>query len=285
MRGAALSMTILRPRSTAEALRALAETPDALPLSGGTDLMVSWNMGLLNGRRIVDISGLRDWSKISPCPGGLRIGALATHSAIRSHPEVQAHFPLLAEACAGIGALQIQNRGTLGGNIANASPAGDTFPALAVYEAVVRTAFAGGSRTIPFLGIFAGVKKTTLHPGELIESVELTFPQPKPGRRLYRKVGTRAAQAISKTAAAGLLWFAKDRSVAQIRFALGSMAPTVRRLRAAEAFLAGKRLDEPVIREACALLERDVSPIDDIRSTKAYRLRVSQNILRGFLQS
>jgi xanthine dehydrogenase iron-sulfur cluster and FAD-binding subunit A len=171
----------------------------------------------------------------------------------------------------------------LGGNIANASPAGDTFPALAVYDARVRLLSTAGRRTLPIVDVFAGVKKTVLGPGELIEAIDIDYPKP-PARELFRKVGTRAASAISKTVAAGLLWLRKDGTIRELRFALGSMAPTVRRLRTVETFVAGKKTTKDVVEEAVALLEKDVSPIDDLRSTRFYRLEVSKNMLRGFLQ-
>ena len=106
----------------------------------------------------------------------------------------------------------------------------------------------------------------------------------RPARQMFRKVGTRAAQAISKTVAAGLLWMRRDGRVRELRFALGSMAPTVKRLAAVEAFVRGRRLDRRTIAAACALLEQDVSPIDDVRSTRAYRLEVSRNLLRAFME-
>ncbi|MBI5596440.1 MAG: xanthine dehydrogenase family protein subunit M [Elusimicrobia bacterium] len=283
MRGDAGSMTYLRPRDPEEALRLAGECPDALALAGGTDIMVAWNAGRLNGRSILDLSGLDDWRRVSTTRDGIDIGALVTHAQLIRHRELAAGWPLLAAACATVGGPQIQARGTLGGNIANASPAGDTFPALAVYEARVRVRSSRGGRELPFAEVFAGVKRTHLAPGELIVSVHLPRP-PEPDRQLFRKVGTRAAQAISKAVAAGLLWTDSGGSVRELRFALGSMAPTVRRLRRAEEFLRGRRLDKGVVSEAARLLEEDVSPISDVRSTAAYRLRASQNILRGFLE-
>ena len=131
--------------------------------------------------------------------------------------------------------------------------------------------------------MFAGVKKTNLEPGELICAVEIPYLARRPYRQLYRKVGTRAAMSISKTVAAGLLWLEPDRGVRELRFALGSMAPTVRRLKAAEELVKGKRLSPEVAAEACELLRKDVSPIDDVRSTAQYRLHVSQNLLSAFL--
>lgn len=284
MRGDPGSMTLLQPASVEEALTLYARNPRAVPLAGGTDFMVAWNAGLANGRTILDLSRLEIWKRIAETKTGVRIGALVTHGEIQRHPRIRKRFPLLVEACATIGGQQIQARGTLGGNIANASPAGDTFPPLAVYEARVRLRSAGGTRTLALPDVFTGVKKTALHEGELIESIEIDFPR-APSRRLFRKVGTRAASAISKTVAAGLLWLSRDGRIREVRFALGSMAPTVRRLLAAEAFLAGKRPSARVADEAAALLEKDVSPIDDLRSTRAYRLEVSKSLLRAFLRT
>ncbi len=278
-------MSVLRPRSAKEALAAYARTPEAVPIVGGTDFMVTWNLGDLNDRVVLDLSRLDEWSRIEQTAAGdgLRIGALATHTALQRHPIVRRRFGLLVAACATIGGVQIQNRGTIGGNIANASPAGDTLPPLAVYDARIHIASADGRRSVPFLDIFAGVKKTTLRPGELIEAIELPFPSSTPDRELFRKVGTRAAQAISKTVAAGLLWLSRDGYVREVRLSLGSMAPTVRRLRRVEAHLTGQRLTPDIIREACALVSADVAPIDDVRSTAAYRLTTSQRVLEGFL--
>lgn len=277
-------MRVLRPRTVQEALDAYARHKDALPLAGGTDFMVAWNTGSENGRRILDLGSITSWRRVRDRSGGLRLGALATHWQLQQDPRVVKRLPLLAEACTTIGGRQIQSRGTLGGNIANASPAGDTFPALAVYDAGVRLVSASGRRTVSFVDVFAGVKTTVLAPGELIESVDVEFPR-KPARQMFRKVGTRAASAISKTVAAGLLWTRKDGAIRELRFALGSMAPTVKRLRAAESFVVGKKPTTEVVEEAAALLEADVSPIDDLRSTRLYRLEVSKNLLRRFLQA
>ncbi len=284
MRGSPETMEVMRPRTAREAVTVYGRDPEALPLAGGTDLMVLWNMGSLNNRRVLDLSGVKEWTRIVKVRGGLRIGSLATHAQIIDDPAVIKTFPLLAEACSEVGAVQVQNRGTLGGNIANASPAGDTFPPLAVYEAKVHLVSPRGRRVIPFLDVFAGVKKTTLGESELIEAVELPEPASAPSRRLFRKVGTRSTQAISKTVAAGLLWLEKGGEVRELRFALGSMAPTVRRLRRAEAALKGKRLSSEAVEAATALLKADVSPIDDVRSTAEYRLAASRNILRSFLE-
>ncbi len=284
MRGAPQGMSVLRPQSGEEAVRLFAENPSARPLAGGTDYMVLWNTGAANGQSILDLSGVKEWRAIRKTAAGLSIGSLVTHAELRDDPALRREFPLLAQATAVVGAEQIQNRGTLGGNIANASPAGDTFPALAVYEATVKTISLKGTRSLPLLHTFSSVKKTSLEPGELIAAIDIPYLSKKPYRQIFRKVGTRAAMAISKTVAAGLMWLERDRTVRELRFALGSMAPTVRRLKAAEDFVKGKRLTPEVAAEACELLQKDVSPIDDTRSTAEYRLHVSQNLLSDFIR-
>lgn len=284
MRGDASTVKVVRPRTVQQAVDAYGRDARGLALAGGTDVMVLWNLGALNGRTVVDLSRLTEWTRVARLSEGLTIGSLVTHARLKRDKEILARFPLLAQACATIGAAQIQNRGTLGGNLANASPAGDTFPPLAVYEALVHVVSTRGKRMLAFSELFTGVKKTSLRPGELIAAVELHDPHKKPSRQYFRKVGTRAAQAISKVVAAGALWLNPDKTVKEARFALGSVAPTVRRLKAVEEFLQNKTLDPKTISEACGLVEIDISPIDDIRSTRAYRLAVSKNLLREFLE-
>ena len=196
MRGDARSMKVLRPRSVDDALELYRRHPDAVPLAGGTDFMVAWNGGSENAHsrferhHVVAAHPSCGLDASRRCPRDtLAIAARASRE-----KEVPASRRRLRHH------RQTQSRGTLGGNIANASPAGDTFAPLAVYEATVRLRSAAGRRKL-FMKVFAGVKKTHLRPGELIESVELDFP-PKPARQLFRKVGTRSASAISKTVAA-----------------------------------------------------------------------------------
>jgi len=283
MRGNPAGMQWHRPTKLDEALRWYASHPQALPLAGGTDVMVLWNAGEYNDRAILDLSALKSWSRVRVTDTHIRLGALVTMSQLQQHAEVARRLPLLVQACATVGGLQIQNRATIAGNIANASPAGDSFAPLVVYEARVQLVSAAGRRMVPVLEVFAGVKKTHLQPGELIAAIEIPLPR-RPARAMFRKVGTRAAQAISKTVAAGLLWMRRDGSVRELRFALGSMAPTVRRLKHVEEFVQGRRLNARTVKAALELLEQDVSPIDDLRSTRAYRLQVSRNLLGEFLQ-
>jgi CO/xanthine dehydrogenase FAD-binding subunit len=237
----------------------------------------------MNGRAVLDLAGIREWDRIRVDRRSLRIGALVTHARLEEHAVVCRRFPLLVSACAVVGGVAIQNRGTLAGNVANASPAGDTFPPLAVYDAVVHAVSPSGKRAIPVLDAFAGVKKTTLGKAELIEAVEVPFLPRPPSRQLFRKVGTRAAQALSKVVAAGLVWKKKDGRIDEIRLALGSVAPTVRRLRRVEALVAGERPTPAVLDEAAKLVAVEISPIDDVRSTADYRRFVCQAIVRDFL--
>jgi len=283
MRGDAARTEIVRPRSAAEAVSAYGQRPELLPLAGGTDVMVGWNAGLGNGRPMLDLSRIREWTRIVVGPGGVRIGALVTHSRIQEHAKVAARLPLLVAACAEVGGVAIQNRGTLAGNVANASPAGDTFPPLAVYEAVVLAVSPSGRRAVPLAAIFAGVKKTTLQPAELIEAIEVKWPARRPARQMFRKIGTRAAQALSKVVAAGLLWTRRDGRVDELRFAIGSVAPTVRRLHRVEDLVRGERLTRGLLERAEALVAEEIAPIDDVRSTAAYRRHVAGALLRQFL--
>lgn len=258
------------------------QRPDLLPLAGGTDVMVGWNAGLGNGRAILDLSRLREWTRITVDARGVRIGALVTHAQIQEHAVARKQLPLLALACAEVGGVAIQNRGTLAGNVANASPAGDTFPPLAVYEAIVHVVSAAGRRAVPIAEVFAGVKKTTLRPAELIEAIEIPSLA-RPTRQFFRKVGTRAAQALSKVVAAGLVWQGRDRRIREARLALGSVAPTVRRLRRVEELLAGERVSPALLDKAETLVAEEIAPIDDVRSTADYRRHVSRVLLRQFL--
>jgi xanthine dehydrogenase small subunit len=285
MRGSAETMTVVRSGARREMLRAFDAAPAALPLAGGTDLMVAWNAGMLNGRTILDLSRLEPWRRIAVDGPLVSVGTLVTHAAVQRHAALRRHFPLLVDGSATVGGVQIQNRGTLGGNVANASPAGDTFPALAVYEAVVRVADLRGEREVPFLAFFAGPKRSTLRPGELVEAIDLTRPTRPPDRQMFRKVGTRAAQAISKVVAASVLWLDRAGRVEDVRFAVGSVAPTVRRLTAAESFLRGQALTPDVVAHAASLVPRDISPIDDIRSTADYRLLVASRLFAQFLST
>lgn len=269
MRTALSRLQLHQPASLAEALRLLRDEGPLVPLAGGTDLYVTLNFGAQSGERYLDLSGLRGLRGIRRGAGGsLVIGALTTFAELGRNSLVLRHAPTLAEAARQVGGVQIQNRATLGGNVANASPAADGVPVLAAAEAHLLLASAAGERRVPVTEFFIAYRKTVLRPDELILAIELP---PTAGRSWFRKVGTRAANAISKVVLAGVRG-------ARPRLAVGSVGPTVLRLPRTEAALA----DGASIDEAAALLDAEISPIDDLRSTADYRRRVTGNLLRQF---
>jgi CO/xanthine dehydrogenase FAD-binding subunit len=212
----------------------------------------------------------------------LIIGAGCTYSDLRNHPVVAQEFPLLARAASWTGSIANQNRGTLGGNIVNASPAADSLPALLVYEAELLLISARGPRRIPYAEFHTGYKQTRLAPDEIISGIAL---QPRfAGYHAYsRKVGTRNAQAIAKLCVAGLGRVA-DNKIEDVRVAIGSMAVTPLRLRRTEEVLLGQGWSPALIAEARRAMETEVAPIDDIRSSAVYRLHVAGNLLQEFLE-
>jgi CO/xanthine dehydrogenase FAD-binding subunit len=239
-----------------------------VPLAGCTDVYVNLNFGTLPATRYIDLWPLEELRRIRVEGNRLSIGALATYTEIIRSAAVGRRLPILAAAAREIGGVQIQNRGTLGGNVANGSPAGDTLPVLAVAEATLVLASAAEERRVPFASFYTGYRKSVLRTDELIAAIEIPRVE---GRQWFRKVGTRAAQAISKVVMAAV------RS-GRPRVALGSVAPTVVRLAETE----GKLAAGAPIREARRTLEAEIHPIDDLRSTAAYRRRVSGNLLEQF---
>ena len=240
------------------------------PLAGCTDLYVSLNFGTLREIRFLNLWRLDALRKIEVRRGLLCIGALATHTDLVRSPLVRRRVPILADAAREIGGVQIQNRGTIGGNVANASPAGDTLPVLAAVDAVVVLQSAAGIRRIPFNTFYTGYRQTVRRADELIIAFEIP---PVAGRQWFRKVGTRAAQAISKVVMAGVIG-------KETRLAIGSVAPTVIRLPKTESAIARGA----TVEEAQHALEAEIAPIDDIRSTAEYRRRVAANVLGAMLR-
>ena len=239
-----------------------------VPMAGCTDLYVSLNFGSLKDTRFLNLWALDRLRGIELRGDLLCIGALATHSALIGSPLVRRRLPMLAAAASEVGGVQIQNRGTLGGNVANASPAGDTLPVLAAAEAVVVLRSAAETRRVPFTTFYTGYRQSVRRPDELIVGFEIPALH---GRQWFRKVGTRAAQAISKIVIAGVAGDAP-------RIALGSVAPTVIRATRTEQALAGGAS----LADAQRMLEQEIAPIDDIRSTAEYRRRVASNLLARF---
>jgi len=260
----------------------LAEEPGAWrPFAGGTDLMVQLAAGTLAHRHYVNVFGLKELRYVEVRPDSVVLGGLTTFSDILRHDLLRAEFPLLCRAASETGGVANQNRGTIGGNIANASPAADSPPALLVYDAELELVSIRGRRIVRYDAFHTGYKKMDLAADELIASVRL--PRTGAGLQHYRKVGARRAQAISKVCFAARARM-DGRRLADVRLAFGSVAATVIRARAAEAAVRDSSLDEDVVDAATTALQRDIAPIDDIRSTAAYRAMVAGRLLREYLQ-
>lgn len=253
------------------------------PFAGGTDLMVLLEAGKLSHRKFVNIWNLPELRRIEVTPSAVSIGALSTYSDIRRNEVLRNEFALLCRAAAETGSLATQNRGTLGGNIANASPAADSPPALMVYDAEIELVSAKGTRRLAYRDFHTGYKKMQLREDELIGAIHLPRVSDQNQKEYYRKVGTRRAQAISKICIAAAAKVEKGR-ISDARIALGSVAPTAVRLRETEKILSGGKIDEALLRAAQASLAKEISPIDDMRSTAVYRRRVAQNLLAEFFE-
>ncbi|MGH2446508.1 MAG: FAD binding domain-containing protein [Candidatus Limnocylindria bacterium] len=253
------------------------------PLAGGTDLMVQ-----LTGEigeppeRILDIWGLDELRGIALESDAIVLGALTTYTELRRSPVVAEFLPALEEAAATIGAAQIQNRGTIGGNVINASPAGDTLPVLLAVGAEMVLGCATGERTVPADEFWPSYRTTARRDDELLLRVRIPLVPDRQVR--FRKVGTRRAQAISKVVMA-LAWNeADDESWTDVRLALGSMAATTVRAAATEAVLEGARPTRETADAATAALTAELSPIDDVRSTADYRRLVSGRVLHRLIR-
>jgi len=269
------------PSSLDEALALVAD--QRRPIAGGTDLMVLFEAGKLDDRRLISLHALAELRGIVTSSAHVTIGALTTYSEIQRNQTLQREFPLLVRAASWTGAVATQNRGTLAGNIANASPAADSPPALLVYDAELELISTRGSRWVPYHTFHTGYKTTTMAPDEIIARIRL--PRNTSGCIQYlRKVGTRRAQAISKIALAGLADVDAGK-MSRIRIALASVAPIPLRCVETERLLVGRALDPTLINEARAKLSDEIVPIDDIRSTRDYRLQVASNLLAEFLES
>lgn len=270
------------PASLADALALLKKEPGVWkPFAGGTDLMVLLEAGKLPHRNYINIWALDELRGIAVSESHVTLGALTTYTDVQANSILRSEFPMLCQAASETGGLAIQNRGTLGGNIINASPAADSPPALLAYDAEIELVSTSGSRWLPYHGFHTGYKQMHLGADELLARIRL--PRNTKGvTHYYRKVGTRKAQAISKVclAATGRM---SDGQISDARIAVGSVAPIVVRCVQTENALRGRKPDAETIAAACDALTREISPIDDIRSTADYRLQVTKNLLAAFV--
>jgi len=282
MRANPADYDLVSPASLQAVLSLLAAEPNTwTPIAGGTELMVQFAAGRLKPRKLVNIFALPELTQITTTPEAIRIGAGVTYTAIRNHPELPHIVPLLAKAASWTGSIANQNRGTLGGNLVNGSPAADSPPALLAYDAAVDLISVRGTRTILYADFHTGYKQTVLAPDELVLAVQI--PRPRPGLHQYlRKVGPRNAMAISKVALAAVAQL-QNGTIKTPRIALASVAHSPFRCRATEEAIANQPADLALIPPARAALLAEIAPLDDIRSTARYRAQVSANLLEEYL--
>ncbi len=254
-------------------------------LAGGTDYMVELSQGdLLEDRLpvVIDISRMSDLQGISFDGVTLRIGAAATYLEIQRHAAVQRHTPAIAAMTYDVGGPTIHARGTLGGNLATGSPAADGVAAIAAYDPTLVLRSVRGQRRIPFADLQTGYKQDTRAPDEVFEAIEIVAPASS-AAQIWRKVGTRSAQAISKVAMAAVAEVDEE-VVVRFGLALASVAPVTALMPATRDLVSGAAIAELDVAAVDAAVEADVSPIDDIRSTGAYRLHVAKAVVRDFLR-
>lgn len=270
----------LRPGDVAAALRARAEHPDWLVLAGGTDVMVDTRLRDATAG-VLDVFGLAGLRGIGRNGNGIRIGAATTYSDLLADPLVRDLLPALHAAAVDVGSLQIRERGTVGGNVTTSSPVGDLLPPLLALDAAVLLGSVRGERLVPYAGFCTGYRTTVLEPDELVLAVVL--PVPAPGTvQHWRKVGTRAAQAISKVAFAGAARLEAGRAVG-VRLAFGGVADRPVRLTDVEALVEGVRPTAAVAAEVRRAAAAAVRPLDDLRSTAEYRTHVTGALAARFV--
>src|SRR2546421_654878 len=278
MRAFISAYQLVTPQSLSEALTILASDSGVWkPFAGGTDLMVLLEAGKLLHKNYLNIWNLPELRGVEVTDAYVSLGALTTYTEIQRHEILRAEFPMLCQAAKETGGIAIQNRSTLGGNIVNASPAADSPPALLAYDAELELISKQGERRIPYSRFHNAYKQMDLRAGELLRAIRL--PRRSDRFDYYRKVGTRKAQAISKVCFAGVIRIV-DGNVAHIRIALGSVAPIPIRCEKTERSLHNQPLNSEAIKLGASTMSSEIVPIDDIRSTRDYRLRVSLDLLQ-----
>jgi CO/xanthine dehydrogenase FAD-binding subunit len=276
----------LKPNDSKELLRIMAENKDrATVIAGGTNLIPDMRDGVKKPQLLVDIGDLNELAGIGLEDNSITIGAATTIAEIAESPVIREHLPILSKAAGEIGNPLTRNRATIGGNLANASPCADTAPPLLAFEATVNINDAGGNeRTVPIDKFFMGYKMTRLGRGDVMTRIRLLRPD-REARYGYTKLGLRKAASIC-VASVALMLLKENGHIAKARIAFGSVAPQPIRAYALEALLEGNAINNTLLTECDALLEREISPISDIRGTRSYRQAATSAILkRNLLQA
>lgn len=282
MRGFVPDYELKNLPSLSEVLKTLSDQPGQWKLfAGGTDLMVVFEAGKLQHKKFLNLANFSELKGIQVSANEIRLGALTTFTQIQNHPDIQKEFPLMIKSGWVTGAKAIQNRGTIGGNIANASPAADTPPSLLAYGAQVVLRSSSGTRKVSYEQFHKDYKKMDLRSDEIIEAVILPRQQ-NWTHHYYRKVGTRAFQSISKVAFSAAAEV-KDGKVLKVQIGLASVGPMPLRAVDLEKVLNGETLTQLRLDNVLAAFENSIKPIDDIRSTGHYRQVVAGRVAEQFI--
>ncbi len=273
---------LLMPQTLLEALDMLADAPQAVPLSGGTNLIPDMRSGRHRPPVLVNVAALDELRGIRRENGHIVVGGGTTIAQLLRDPLVAAHGALLREAAAVLASPLVRNRATLAGNLVDGSPAADSAPPLLALDAEVELSSRAGTRWLPLDDFLLGVRRTARRPDELLTAVRWAVPAPG-SRAAFYKIGLRKADAISVISVAVLLEQDTDGRCSKARIALGSVAPRVIRAREAEDALTGHPLTEELIAQAARLAAGAARPIDDVRASAAYRKQVTESLVRRML--
>jgi len=271
-----MTPTWYAPSTLAEATHYLYDYPECNIIAGGTDLLVKYKERVTELPALMGLDWIEELREISHTTSTVRLGAMVTHSRIVNHPWLQENMPALCIAAASIGSRQIRNRGTVGGNLANASPAADLVPPLVVAKGVVEIAGKDGRRRMRLEDFFQGPGKTRLQLGEMIVAVEWPRPGPFQGSS-FHKIGKRKAMSISTASAAAAINFDATGRITDIRLCLGSVGPVpILARRTAEVVCKGGLNS---LAAAVAMLENEIQPISDMRGSAGYRRQAARKML------
>jgi carbon-monoxide dehydrogenase medium subunit len=269
-------------RTIDEAVEMLSQDDGGRMVAGATDVLIRWRQGAWKPRYVLNIKRIPGLDEVHYNPAeGLRLGALVKIRTLEQHPLIRQHYPALTQAATAFAGVQIRNLATLGGNVCNASPAGDTLPALLAYGASCHLAGPGGTRVVPLAEFVQGPSQTTLRPAELLVELRLPSPLPRTGA-LYMKHSPRSTMDIATIGVASVVSLA-DEVCQQVRIVLGAVAPTVIRAPGAEALLTGHTPDAERLQQAAQAAMAAASPIDDIRGTAAHRRAIVRPLVQRTL--
>lgn len=274
--------SVYLPHNLDELWQCFGENPEALVYAGGTDLLVNMRAGNINPQAMICLERIAELKGLTESPTHVRIGACSTLASLLDNPLINKYFPVLIRALQTLGSPLIRQMGTIGGNICNASPAGDTLPPLYVLQAEIEIKSSHSSRTLLLSELIRGPRRTQLQQGEIVSAIILQKAQDF-NIQHFEKVGLRKALACSVVSMAALLNLSDEGIVKNVYLAWGSIGPTVVTLDACEKFLIGKKLSSETLKAAASIIGQEATPIDDVRAEAAYRKTVAGNLLLRLL--